>query len=61
MAYSAATKAKIEAHKSAGYNIIEGNSPFLNKAKKYQGREVVRLCQTNGGNGRSVRTVWAVK
>ena len=62
MAYSKATQEKIANFSAQGFAIIEGNNPSLNKSKKYKGREVVRLCQTNSTtHGYSLYTVWAVK
>lgn len=62
MSYALQTIAKIAAHKAAGYEIIEGNAPFLNKSAKWARHECVRLAQTNSRrHGRSVSTVWAVK
>lgn len=60
--YSNATKAKIEQYRAAGYEIVEGNNPFFNKAKKRAGLECVRICQTNSKrHGKSMWTVWGVK
>jgi len=56
------TAAKIEELSRDGYEIIVGNNPFLNKAKKYSGRKCIRISQVNGRK-RAVclRTIWAVK
>lgn len=56
------TAARIESLSAQGYEIIVGNNPFLNKAKKYAGRECVRVSQVNGRHRAiCLRTIWAVR
>jgi hypothetical protein len=56
------TAALIESMSAQGYEIIVGNNPFLNRAKKYAGRECIRISQVNGRQQAiCVRTIWAVK
>lgn len=53
---------KIIEAENAGYQIIYGNNPFLNKHKKWAKYKCIRLVQTNSrAHGRPIYTVWAVK
>ena len=61
--YSKATEAKIAEYISAGFQIIEGNNTRLDKAAKYNRKQIIRICKTSASraNGGRSYTVWAVK
>ena len=62
MKFAKQTIEKMRAAEEAGFQIIIGNNPFLDKRKKYAGFECIRLAQTNDRqSGFCKRTVWAIR
>jgi UDP-N-acetylmuramyl pentapeptide synthase len=57
-----ATAETIETLSAEGYQILVGNNPRMDKAKKWANVDLIRVSQVNSRtHGKSVRTIWAVK
>ena len=56
------TAQTIERLSDKGYTIKVGNNPNMDKTKKWQNSDLIRVSQVNSrSHGKCVRTIWAVK